>query len=423
MTENARESLSNRWFALGLLLLIFIFNYADRFLISGLVSTIKADFGLGDSFMGLLMGPAFVVLYILAGIPIARLADRHSRVAIIATGCIVWSLFTGMTGLAVGPISLALCRVGVGVGEAALVAPAYSLLSSYFPPRERGIAFAIIGLASYFGQIGGYLVGPAIAGSFGWQSAFFAMALPGVLLGLAALVFLREPQRNGKVAVEGLVHVLRQMAAAKSYLALMIGMGFGTLSGVSFGFWGPTVLARNHGVGEAVAGNAFATYFGVSGLAGTLLFGVISDRLAVRDPAGPARLAAASLFAATFCILLVTWSDDFARSKLLAVPSGLLGGGWSVGVMASLQFLLPDRHRATATASFVAVTTMLGFLAGPWLAGTMSDFFGGAGHSLRLGLTFTIPAGFAGAWLIWASARTLHQDRDLLAARELGLMD
>ena len=110
VTETEKKALPSRWLVLFLLLLIFIFNYADRFLISGLVGTIKAEFGLGDSFMGLLMGPAFVVLYVLAGIPIARLADRRSRGVIIAVGCLVWSLFTGMTGLAVGPLSLAFCR-------------------------------------------------------------------------------------------------------------------------------------------------------------------------------------------------------------------------------------------------------------------------------------------------------------------------
>ncbi len=419
VTEPKPTALPNRWLVLFLLLLIYIFNYADRFLISGLVSTIKAEFGLGDSFMGLLMGPAFVVLYVLGGIPIARLADRRPRGIIIAVGCIVWSLFTGLTGLAVGPISLALCRVGVGIGEAALLAPAYSLLSDYFPPEKRGIAFSILGLATYFGQIGGYAVGPAIAGSFGWQAAFYAMGAPGIVLGIIALFALREPyKRVPQAKVEGLVTLFRRMARVKSYVSLMVGMGLGTLSGVSFGFWGPTLFVRNHGVSEAAASNAFAAYFGLSGLTGMLLFGVLSDRLAARSPAGPPKLAAASLFAATICILLVTWSDEFSQSKMLAIPSGLLGGGWSVGVMASLQFLLPDRYRATATASFAAVTTLIGLLAGPWLAGTMSELFGDAAHSLRFGLSVTIPAGFIAALFLWSSARSLVEERNKLAALE-----
>ena len=229
---------------------------------------------------------------------------------------------------------------------------------------------------------------------------------------------MNQRERINVAKPEGLVRIVRRMAGVKSYLALMIGMGLGTLSGVSFGFWGPTLFVRNHGVSEAAASNAFALFFGLSGLTGMLIFGAVSDRLAARGPAGPPRLAAASLFAATLCILLVTWSDDFTRSKLLAIPSGLLGGGWSVGVMASLQFLLPDRYRATATASFVAVTTLIGLLAGPWLAGTMSEWFGDGAHSLRLGLSVTIPAGFVAAVFLWSAAQDLAGERNMLAALE-----
>jgi MFS family permease len=146
---------SNHWLVLAVLLAIYIVNFADRYLITGLVGPIKAEFGLGDTFMGLLMGPAFIVLYVFMGVPIARLADRSSRIRIIAAGLRMWSLATIATGLATGPVSLALSRVAVGVGEAAFVAPAYSLMADYFRPEKRGIALAILGLATYFGQIAG----------------------------------------------------------------------------------------------------------------------------------------------------------------------------------------------------------------------------------------------------------------------------
>lgn len=419
MTDIAAQRLSNRWLVLVLLLLIFIFNYADRFLISGLVGPIKKEFGLGDGFMGLLMGPAFVVLYVLAGIPIARLADRSSRILIICTGCIVWSLFTGLTGLATGPVSLALCRVGVGIGEAAFVAPAYSLLADYFKPERRGVAFAILGLATYFGQIGGYAGGPAIAAVHGWRTAFFAMAVPGIILAASAWLLIKEPPRwRVASAQEALAPIIGRLAKARSYIALMIGMGLGTLSGVSFGFWGPTLFVRNHGLTEAVASNAFAAYFGLAGLTGMLMFGALSDRLARSGAHGPARLAAVSLFAATIFILLATWSGSFAQSKLLAIPAGLMGGGWSVGVMASLQYLLPDRYRATATASFIAVSTLLGFLIGPWLAGEVSGALGNDAQSLRIGLSVTIPFGFLASLCMWYASSRLNDDNAVLGQFE-----
>ena len=120
MTELApdgRERLSNPWVVLFSLLGIAIFNYADRFLLTGLVGPIKAEFGLDDAYIGLLMGPAFVALYVVAGVPIARLADRSSRIRIIAAGCVVWSCCTIATGFATGPISLALTRVGASISN------------------------------------------------------------------------------------------------------------------------------------------------------------------------------------------------------------------------------------------------------------------------------------------------------------------
>ena len=103
---------------LALLLAIHIFNFADRFLITGLIGPLKAAFNVDDGFMGLLMGPYFVLLYVVMGIPMARLADRSSRVKIIAAGCLMWSACTFSTGFATEPWQLALARVGVGVGEA-----------------------------------------------------------------------------------------------------------------------------------------------------------------------------------------------------------------------------------------------------------------------------------------------------------------
>lgn len=113
------KPLTNRWLALALLVLVAVLNYADRFLISGLAEPIKAHFGIGDAMMGLLMGPAFALLYAVFTLPIARLADRRSRILIIAAGCGVWSFFTMLSGMAASANMLALARVGVGIGEAA----------------------------------------------------------------------------------------------------------------------------------------------------------------------------------------------------------------------------------------------------------------------------------------------------------------
>jgi MFS family permease len=409
---------SNPWVVLITFLLIYIFNYADRYLISGLVDPIKAEFGVGDQFMGLLMGPAFAILYTTIAIPVARLADRSSRIAIICTGCLIWSLFTGLSGLATGPWTLALARVGVGVGEAAFIAPAYSILSDYFRPERRGLAFAILGLAVYFGQITGYAVGPRIADAHDWRMAFFVMAVPGVLLSAIGWLLVREPARRQITTLANQIPLLpltRKLVRTTAFFLMMIGMGLGTLSGVSFGFWGPTLFTRLYDLPLAQASSTFGLYFGIAGLSGTLLFGALADRAARGGLHRPLLMAAGALFAASVCIMLVTWSDDIALAKLLAIPAGLLGGGWSIGMMASLQYLLPDRFRATGTAIFIMVTTFLGFVVGPWATGALSQYFGDGDMSLRWALTVVIPTGVVGAALAWLAARHLEADRQRLA--------
>ena len=408
---------SNPWLVLALLLGISIISYADRYLIAGLVGPIKAEFGVGDGYIGLLMGPAFAVLFTTMSIPIARAADRVSRVAIIAIGCLVWSVFTTLSGFATGPVTMAVARIGVGIGEAAFLAPAYSLLAAYFPPARRGLAFAVLGLGIYFGQIIGFAAGPAVAAQWDWHAAFYVLGAPGIIIALVAWAVIAEPARAIVVAPPlPLLPLARRLAAARGYRLAVLGMGFGTLSGVSFGMWGPALFARAYGLPAQEANTTFGLAFGLPGLLGTLMFGALADRLLKRSPQGPMLLAAGALLTATLCIFAVNWSPNFGLARALAIPSGLLGGGWSIGVMASLQNMLPDRFRATATALFIMISTFIGFVMGPWAAGTISEAVGGdSALSLRIGLSVTILTGVPAAIMLWRSAHHLDADRQALA--------
>jgi MFS family permease len=255
---------------LATLLAIYIVNYADRYLITGLIGPIKAQFGIGDAMVGMLMGPAFVLLYVILGVPFARLADRTSRVQVIAAGCVLWSGATIATGLASGPVGLTLARVAVGVGEAAFVAPAYSLLSDYFRPERRGLAFAILGLAAYVGQIAGQAGGPAIAAQHDWRMAFYSMGGIGLLLGFAALLLIREPRRasggEGQDLALPLGQLAQCLARSPAYIFMMFAFGLGVLSGVAFGYWGPELFTRAYGMDPVAVKSAFAMNFGLSGL-------------------------------------------------------------------------------------------------------------------------------------------------------------
>ena len=424
VTEPHRQAPGNPWVVLGALLAIYIVNFADRHLISGLVGPMKAEFGLGDGFMGLLMGPAFVVLYVVAGVPIARLADRSSRILIVVGGCLLWSLATFSTGFATGPVSLAASRIAVGVGEAAFVAPAYSLLTDYFRPERRGLAFAILGLATYIGQIAGQGGGPIIAEIWGWRWAFWSMGAAGVVLALVGQALVREPPRTdadgNPVASLPMGMILTNLTRCRTYLLALAAFTLAAISGVAFGAWGPELFARSYGLHPVVAKGSFALHFGLAGLVGMLLFGAVADRMARRGMEWPARLAGLAIAAATALTLAITWIDSYTWAKWLAVPCGLLGGGWSVGILATLQYILPPQFRASATALFIAVTTLGSQFLGPFMVGVISETLGNDSLSLRMGLTVVIPLGFVGALCGWLAGRPVEADRRALQSAAAG---
>lgn len=411
---------SNPWIVLVTLLLIYVFNFADRYLLTGLIGPIKQEFELGDGTMGLLMGPAFVLLYIVMGVPFARIADRGSRVRIIAAGCILWSLATAATGLASGPISLGLARIGVGIGEAAFVAPAYSLLTDYFRPERRGLVFGILGLATYIGQIAGQAGGPAIAAIYDWRTAFLAVGLPGVGLGLLALALIREPGRSAGALAHGAANVpfaemVRRLVRSRAYILLALGFGLGALSGVTFGYWGPELFARRFTIDPVTVKAAFAVNFGLAGMFGMLAFGAVSDRLSRRGLAWPSRLSGLAIGAATMLVLAALWAPTFEAVLWIAIPCGLLGGGWAIGIFASLQHMLPVSYRASSTALFIAFTTLLGYFVGTWATGAISEALGDDAGSLLTAMTLVVPVGFIAAVTTFLAAARVESDRKELA--------
>lgn len=418
MTASGKP-LTNRWIALALLVLVAILNYADRFLIAGLAQPIKSHFGIGDAMMGALMGPAFALLYTVFTLPIARAADRHSRIAIIAGGCAVWSFFTLMSGMASTATMLTLARVGVGIGEAAFQAPAAALIAAYFPVHERGRAFALMGTAIYVGQMTGLAGGPAIAAATTWQSAFHALGVVGIALALASFIIIREPERNAvahAAPVLPLAATIRLLINTPSVRLLATIMALGSLSGVTFGMWGPALFERAYGMSTQAAGTTFALSFGLPGLLGVLGFGFLADKLGKDDPTMQLRLTAIALGGATTMILAVTWTNSLMLARMFAIPAGLLGGGWSVGVLAGLQYLLPNAHRATGTALVLLISNMFAVVLGPVLAGQLSDWIAGTGpDGLRIGLSVAIPTGYIGVWAALRAVRRLEDDKTALA--------
>ena len=202
------------WYALSVLVLIYVLNFIDRQILSILANDIKADLGVDDAYLGFLYGTAFAIFYALFGIPLGKLADSWKRVRLMTLGLTLWSAMTAVSGFARDAATLTVARIGVGVGEATASPSAYSLISDWFPARLRATALAIYSSGLYIGggvslAIGGVIVdrwnaafpnGDPWFGFAGWQAAFIAVGVPGLLLALWVMT-LREPVRG---AIDGL---------------------------------------------------------------------------------------------------------------------------------------------------------------------------------------------------------------------------
>jgi MFS family permease len=216
------------WYALGVFVIVYILNFIDRQILSILVGDIKRDLQVSDAQIGFLYGTAFAVFYALFGIPLGRLADSWYRGRLMAMGLALWSSMTAFSGFASTFGMLAAARIGVGIGEASASPAAYSMISDYFPKERRATALSIYSSGLYIGggislPIGGFVVSrwtaafpdPAAAplGLAGWQAAFIAVGLPGLLVALWVLS-LREPQRG---ASDGLPQPVAKRGAWREF--------------------------------------------------------------------------------------------------------------------------------------------------------------------------------------------------------------
>ena len=211
--QHSGEASPYSWYVLGILVLVYVLNFVDRQILSILANDIKRDLSLTDADLGFLYGTAFAVFYSLFGIPLGRLADSWHRVRLMSFGLALWSAMTAISGFSRTGTQLTMARIGVGVGEATASPAAYSLISDYFPQRQRATALAIYSSGIFLGGGLSLLVGGLIVekwnaayplggpwGLVGWQAAFMAVGLPGVLLAMWVAT-IREPIRG---AIDGL---------------------------------------------------------------------------------------------------------------------------------------------------------------------------------------------------------------------------
>ena len=420
METNPYKSNTTRYYALGVLTVVYTFNFVDRQLLAILQESIKADLSLMDWQLGLLTGFAFALFYVTAGIPIARWADRSNRRNIVALAVGTWSLMTAISGLVQNYAQLLLARVGVGVGEAGGSPPAHSIISDIFPPETRASALAFYSMGVNFGILFGFLAGGWLNEIFDWRIAFVIVGLPGILVALIVRFTLHEPIRglseNRQVSQDAQVpfgEVMKLLWSRNSFRHMAFGAALNAFAGYSTSNWTASFFIRSHDMTTGELGTWLAGIMGLGGAIGVFFGGYIAERLALKDVSWYMRLPALT---GAICLpfMVATYLVDNPYTALLiSIVPGVLFNVYLGNTLAMTHGLVGLRMRALASAILFFIINIIGLGMGPWATGVLSDLLATSmgQESLRYAMLYLLPAAMAWSALHFLLAgRTLEAD-------------
>jgi len=377
------DSKSKFWL-LVLLLLVAIFNYTDRIVFAVMSQSIKQELGLSDFQIGLVGGLAFALVYSSFGIPIARLADRMSRVRVLSAALFTWSAASALCGLTGNFLHLLLARLGVGMGMAGFLPPTASLLADHFPPQRRASALSIVQLGSPVSALTGGILLAWIGDHWGWRAAFLAAGIPGMILAVIVLVALREPERGrldggrAEGASASFRVVLGQLLRKPALVHVVMGGALSMFGLTSIGLFLTPYFVRVHNLSLTDAGIVFGVVQFVGAVSGLLFGGFGADALAARDVRWRAWGPAAGL-----SLALVAYMVGFAQTNALVAAGFILVAAiclfiYFVPSVAMVQNMAGAHSRATAVALYALASSIIGSGLGPASVGLASDLYANA---------------------------------------------
>lgn len=431
LTAGSATSRGYAFYVLGVLLIVYTFNFIDRIVLGVLVPPIKLELGLTDTQLGLLGGTAFALFYTALGIPIGWLADRVNRVWIMTAALALWSAFTAACGLATTFMQLFLARLGVGVGEAGGVAPAYSLIADYFPPEQRARALSVYSFGIPIGSALGLFFGGVIASLVDWRMAFLILGLAGLAVAPLQLFTVREPVRGGldaqrahralaeqraagaPRAVATLGQVMRVLSRKPAFWGLSLAAASSSIMGYGVFFWLPSFFVRSYGLTLMQVSLYYGGMVLVSGIIGVWLGGWLSDRYGVAHKAAYALVPAGALaISVPFYLVGTLAMDGLSWSFLIFCIPAALGLVWLGPTISAIQHLVAPDMRALASAIFLFINNLIGLGLGSLIIGALSDAFTerfGA-ESLRYAILAGTSFYVLSAVLFALSARRLERD-------------
>ena len=402
--NNGYPSSTRAWVTVAILMVAYVLSFIDRQILNLLVGPIRRDLMISDTQMSLLMGLSFALFYTVCGIPLGRLADTKSRRGLIAIGVLFWSAATAACGMAKLYWQFLICRIGVGVGEAALSPAAYSLIADSFPAERRataisvysmgvylgsGIAFLLGGLVIQFASAQGDVVLPVIGEVRPWQLIFLILGAAGVLFTLLMLA-VREPARRGVgagVAVP-LAEVGRYIRANRRTV-LCHNFGFAGLAFAGYGSaaWVPTFFIRTYGWDAGQVGVVYGSIVAVFGCLGIVFGGRLADRMAKRGSSDANMRVGlyAALGAVPFVLSFPLMDSAMWAAVLMAPTVFCLSMPFGVAP-AAIQEIMPNSMRGQASAIYLFVITLIGLGIGPTAVALVTDYVFVDDNALRYSL-------------------------------------
>lgn len=367
-------------FALAVLFAINTMNFFDRQILGAVGETVRLEWKLSDTALGTL-GTAFTLLYAMVGLPLGRLADRYARTWILSAGVAVWSVFTAVSGIAGNYTQLFLARLGVGVGEAACAPASSSLIGDLFPANKRGKAMSVFMMGLPVGIALSFAASSWITQRWGWRPAFWFAGIPGLICAVLAL-YIREPQRGATEvhAVSGL-----QREGSPFLLVLSIPtMWWIIASGAvhnfnmyAIGSFLSPFLQRVHHQDPFRAGIVSMIVYGLAGIPGLIIGGMLGDSIMRRRPNG--RLLVAAI-GALISAPLIYFALERPIGEMVGFTILMFLGGASMyvyyaTVYSTIHDVIEPALRGSAMALYFFAMYVLGASLGPVGMGFLSSFY------------------------------------------------
>ena len=405
-TPHRTQEISTRakQYALGVLVVVYTFNFIDRQILAILLPAIKTEFAVDDRVLGFLAGSAFALFYATLGIPIALIADRSNRRNLISLALAVWSGMTALSGFATNIFYLVLARIGVGIGEAGCSPPAHSMIADYYPPEQRSTAMGIFTLGISFGIMIAYLAGGWVVDNMGWREAFLIVGIPGIVLALLVRFTIIEPVRGASENRidtgdrPSMFSVARFLAGRKSFRHMAFGAGLAAFLGYAVISFYPSFLVRSFSMSLSSIGIYLGLILGIAGGLGFAGGGYVADRIGRKRTRAAFNAITASLLLAWIFNFPVFYASSGPTSLAFFAIPAVLSNVYLATTFAQTQSLVPLRMRAVASAIVLFVINSIGLGFGPLLTGALSDFLAADYGSESMRYSLLIVAAIVGPW-------------------------